>query len=321
MARVLLKTIKANNQSARVIEDCYNEYMDYCKSIGLRPATLTSKQRFYKYELLKKVKADDKITVINQKAVEGWINKFIDDGYKGNTYQTFVVKLKAFLTYCFTREYLEEFEVKIPRILLEKKEVYTESELEKLLKRPNLNTCVAGDYRSYMTVQFLMATGCRSTTLLNIKVCDLDFKNDNILFRHMKTYRQVTAPMSPTLKIELQEYISIFGLQEDDILFPKLDGKLMSYDTLHQNLVNYFKHCKVKMRGVNTFRNTFATMFIKNGGDIYRLKLLLNHSNIKTTERYVNLLPIDFKEDLLQYNPLETLKAGKKRSRVRFRSK
>jgi integrase/recombinase XerD len=319
VAKTRLKTIKVNNQSARVIEDCYKEYLEHCKSIGQRPATLTSKEKFYRYELLKRLKADDKISVINKKTVEGWINKLIDDGYKGGTYQTFVIKIKAFLTYCFTREYLEEFEVKIPNIILTKKEIYTESELNKLLKRPDLNTCVAGDYRSYITILFLMATGCRSTTLLNIRVRDLNFNKESILFAHMKTYRQVTAPMTTTLKIELQEYINIFNLQADDILFPKLDGTQMSYDTLHQNLVNYFKHCKVKMRGVNTFRNTFATMFIKNGGDIYRLKLLLNHSNIKTTERYVNLLPLEFKEDLLKYNPLETLQAKNKRSRVRLR--
>lgn len=319
VAKTRLKTLKVNNQSNRVLEDCYSEYMDYCKSIGQRAATLESKEKFYRYELLKRVKSNDKISIINQKTVEGWINKLIDDGYKGGTYQTFVIKLKAFLTYCFTREYLEEFEVKIPNTTLEKKEVYTESELKKLLKRPDLNTCVAGDYRSYVTILFLMATGCRSTTLLNIKVKDLNFSKGSILFSHMKTYRQVTAPMSTTLKVELQEYINIFDLKADDVLFPKLDGTPMSYDTLHQNLVNYFKHCKVKMRGVNTFRNTFATMFVKNGGDIYRLKLLLNHSNIKTTERYVNLLPLEFKEDLLQYNPLDTLQAGNKRSRIRLR--
>lgn len=319
VAKTRLKTIKVNNQSARVLEDCYKEYLEHCKSIGQRSATLTSKEKFYRYELLKRLKADDKISVINKKTVEGWINKLIDDGYKGGTYQTFVIKLKAFLTYCFTREYLEEFEVKIPNITLTKKEIYTESELNKLLKRPDLNTCVAGDYRSYITILFLMATGCRSTTLLNIRVRDLDFNKESMLFAHMKTYRQVIAPMTTTLKVELQEYINIFNLQADDILFPKLDGTQMSYDTLHQNLVNYFKHCKVKMRGVNTFRNTFATMFIKNGGDIYRLKLLLNHSNIKTTERYVNLLPLEFKEDLLKYNPLETLQAKNKRSRVRLR--
>ena len=90
--------------------------------------------------------------------------------------------------------------------------------------------------------------------------------------------------------------------------FLKLDRSQMSYDTLHQNLkLTILSIVMIKMHGVNTFRNTFATMFIKNGGDIYRLKLLLNHSTIKTTERYVNLLPLDFKEDLLQYNPLDNL--------------
>ena len=91
----------------------------------------------------------------------------------------------------------------------------------------------------------------------------------------MKTRRQVSIPMPKILRIKLLEYINNMSLKENDILFPKLDGTQMSYSTLHQNLVNYFKHCNVKMHGVNTFRNTFATMFIKNGGDIYRLKLLL----------------------------------------------
>ena len=321
MAKLRLKTLKINNNCTKTIEECYNEYMDYCKSIGLRKATLISKQRFYKYELIKRVSPTDEINIINQQSVEEWINSMIDNGYKGNTYQTFVIKLKAFLTYCFTREYLKEFEVKIPSIVLEKKEVYTEAELKKLLQKPDLRTCLVGDYRSFATVSFLIGTGCRSTTLLNVRVKDIDFEEDMILFAHMKTKRQANVPLSKSLKVVLKEYIENLNLNKEDILFPKLDGTQMSYDTLHQNLVNYFKHCKVKMRGINTFRNTFATMFIKNGGDIYRLKLLLNHSNIKTTERYVNLLPIDFKDDLLQYNPLDLLNENKKNNKISLKNK
>lgn len=321
MAKLRLKTLKINNNSSKIIEECYSEYMDYCKSIGFRQATLASKKRFYTYELLKYVDAKDEINAITHKKVEEWINYMIDYGYKGNTYQTFVIKLKAFLTYCFTREYLKEFEVKIPNIVLEKKEVYTEEELKKLLKKPDLETCLVGDYRSFATVSFLVGAGCRSTTLLNIRVKDIDFEKEMILFAHMKTKRQANVPLSKSLKVIVKEYIETMNLKGDDILFPKLDGTKMSYDTLHQNLVNYFKHCKVKMRGVNTFRNTFATMFIRNGGDIYRLKLLLNHSNIKTTERYVNLLPIDFKDDLLQYNPLDILNKNKKDEKMKIRKK
>lgn len=54
----------------------------------------------------------------------------IDYRYKGNTYQTFVIKLKAFLTYCFTREYLKEYEVKIPNVVLEKKKYIRKKNLK-----------------------------------------------------------------------------------------------------------------------------------------------------------------------------------------------
>ncbi len=205
MAKLRLKTLKINNNSSKTIEECYSEYMDYCKSIGLRPATLVSKKRFYKYELLKYINTQDEVNTITHKKVEEWINYMIDYGYKGNTYQTFVIKLKAFLTYCFTREYLKEFEVKIPAIVLEKKEVYTEEELKKLLKKPDLDTCLVGDYRSFVTVSFLVGAGCRSTTLLNVRIKDIDFEKEMILFAHMKTKRQANVPLSKSLKIILKE--------------------------------------------------------------------------------------------------------------------
>lgn len=130
-----------------------------------------------------------------------------DKGYKGNYYSTFVIKLRAFLTYCFNREYLEKSDVKIPSVLLEKKIVYTEAELDRLLNKPNLNTCLVGDYRSYVIVAFFISSGCRSETLLNVK--DIDFENERILFAHMKTKRQINMSLSKSLKNILQEYIPV----------------------------------------------------------------------------------------------------------------
>lgn len=190
----------------KTIKECYEEYMDYCKSIGQREGTLNSKEKFCKYELVIIVNLDDSINTITKDKIQKHINYMIDKGYKGNYYQTYVIKIRAFLTYCFTREYLEKFEVKIPNIILAKKEVYTEAEINKLLKKPNLNTCLVGNYRSWTTVNFLLGTGCRSTTLLNVKVKDIDFLNESILFRYMKTKNQVTVILSKTLKVVLREY-------------------------------------------------------------------------------------------------------------------
>lgn len=102
--------------------------MDYCKSIGQREGTLISKERFRRYQLSKIVNLDDNIRTSTKEKIQNHINNMISTGYKGNYYQTYVIKIRAFLTFCFTREYLEKFEVKIPNIILEKKEVYTEDE-------------------------------------------------------------------------------------------------------------------------------------------------------------------------------------------------
>lgn len=303
-------------QSMKTVEEIHKEYIDYCKAIGQRENTIKSKERFYRYELVRIIKHEDNINKLTKEVIDKHIIWMRNQGYKGNYYQTFVIKLKAFLRYCFTRNYILEFEVKIPNIDLEKKEVYTEKELNLLLKKPRLSSCLVGEYKSWITCNFLLATGARSETLLNVLVKDIDFENDSILFRHMKTRKQVNVPLSNTLKCVLREYIQTLGLTKDDLLFPKLNGSKMPYDTLHQNLTLYFNNRKVKMRGVNTFRNTFATLFIKNGGDIYRLKILMAHSNIKTTERYVNLLPLDFKDDLLAFNPLDVLNKENRKIKI-----
>lgn len=321
MARIKLRAFRDVKNYTRTVSDCYMEYMNYCKYRGQREGTIKSKESFYRYELPKMISVEESITKITENMVQAHVNSMIDRGLKGGAYSTFVVKLKAFLTYCFKKEYLKEFEIKIPNVVLEKKAIYTEKEIKMLLTKPNLDTCVIGDYRSYLMVAFFMGTGCRSETILNVRVKDINFEHQSILFRHMKTKRQETVPMSRFLKGELIEYISNMGIKNNDLLFPKLDGTQMSYDTLHQNLMNYFKHCNVKMHGVNTFRNTFATMFIKNGGDIYKLKVLLNHSTIKTTERYVNLLPLDFKEELLKHNPLDILNNRVKSTRMKLNRK
>jgi len=50
----------------------------------------------------------------------------------------------------------------------------------------------------------LLGTGCRSETLLNVRVKDINFELEYILLAHMKTKRQVDVPLSSSLKNMLQ---------------------------------------------------------------------------------------------------------------------
>lgn len=48
-----LKTMRADRNLKKTIRECYEEYMDYCKSIGQREGTLKSKERFKRYQITK----------------------------------------------------------------------------------------------------------------------------------------------------------------------------------------------------------------------------------------------------------------------------
>ena len=45
--------------------------------------------------------------------------------------------------------------------------------------------------------------------------------------------------------------------------------------------------------GWHRLRHTFATNYLRQGGDIVRLSMVLGHSQITTTQRYLHLLTED----------------------------
>ena len=57
----------------------------------------------------------------------------------------------------------------------------------------------------------------------------------------------------------------------------------------------YLMHRKLglPMFGWHRLRHTFATNYLRQGGDIVRLSMVLGHTQITTTQRYLHLLTED----------------------------
>ena len=72
---------------------------------------------------------------------------------------------------------------------------------------------------------------------------------------------------------------------------------------------NYATFCLMLATGLrfscHTIRHTFATNFLKNGGDIVSLQKVLGHSRIETTKLYINLSRNDIVEQMQKFNPLD----------------
>lgn len=80
---------------------------------------------------------------------------------------------------------------------------------------------------------------------------------------------------------------------------PNLFDEKLVEQKINFHLKAIAKICKIKKNiSMHVGRHTFATTFIRNKGDIYRLQKLLGHANIRHTVKYVHIVSEEFLDDI-----------------------
>lgn len=221
--------------------------------------------------------------------------------------------VRAFLYYCMRQNWLPRFDIQLIKADEKVKEPYTSEELRKLLAKPDVQTCRFSEYRDWVIVNFLLGTGCRVSTLIEVKIKDLDFSNNTVLFTHMKTRKQQVVPLSKSLCTVLFEYLGYRDGQPDDYLFISECNAQLTRNTLANSISRYNRARGVEKISLHLFRHTYAKLYIVAGGDAFRLQKLLGHSDLTMTKHYVALYADDLKDNYDKYNPLEQITAQERR--------
>lgn len=304
----------------KTFEEGYKEFINYCKIRNLRPATIKHYDGIVYYTIYSFMPKDTLIKDIKVKTVEDFI--LFCRGKKQNdvTVNTNLRALRAILYYFMKLGYMKEF--KISEIKIDKQiiETYTDAEIKLLLQKPNLNKCSFIEYRNYCICNFLLATGCRERTLVNIRIKDLDFENDLIKYFHTKNRKQQIVPMSNTLKKVLLEYLQFRKANnEEDFLFVNAYGNPLKTDLLSQGLCEYNRKRGVMKTGVHRWRHTFAKKWILSGGDIFRLQKMLGHSDLEVCKNYVEMFTEDLQKDFKEFNPLEQMVPQNSKNHIKLK--
>ena len=139
-------------------------------------------------------------------------------------------------------------------------------------------------------------SGLRVSEVANLKTSDFSYR-----LRKIKIYgkggkeRYVPFP-SYTHDLLLKYY----KLNKDRIIasggyiFPKAHRDSSSNHIHDETIKSFFYKIKKKYKlnkdmSFHTLRHSFATEFIKNGGDLWKLKDILGHSSINTTTVYLHM--------------------------------
>ena len=303
----MAEIITMREKNCITIKEGCEQFFRWCKLNGYSDYTI----EFYK-EIANNfsiyTSLEQPINNFNKTLFEDYIIFLQGKGIRSTTIYTYLRGLKRILNYFISKEWIEKFEIELPKMESPVKEIYTEDELRRLLKKPNIKKCRFTEYRNWVIINFLVGTGQRRNTITNIKIGDLDLANKLIVLKVMKNKKGVILPLTESLVLVLDEYLEYRGGKKDDYLFCSQEGSKISNDSLTNAIRKYNHRRGVEKSSIHLFRHTFAYYCMKNDMDIMKIQKLLCHAKIETTQNYLKQFGFsDLQKDYEKYNPLETI--------------
>ena len=243
-----------------------------------------------------------------------WICAMQNKGIRVASINHYITDIRVFLYWCMREGYLNRYSISLIKGQEPVMKFYTDDEVSALIKKPNKSELFS-QYRTWVCVCFMLATGARASTIINIKISDIDFTNHEIIYRHLKNRQVAIIPLSKSLEKVLNDYLSSWKREkEDGWLFCDASENQCTVSSLRQALENYCNRRGVKSKGLHAFRHTFARGYILAGGNSLKLQKLLTHSTLEMTKKYVQLFGEDLKKDYEQFSLLDTVSRGRKTS-------
>ena len=301
------------------VDEAFQNFIRKCKVRNLAETTISTYTVHYKiFEEYINGKS-----LVNEIKPETWENFILYIRKNRNcidlTINSYLRSIRTFFYYMMGMGYVESFKVNMLKTTKKIKETYSDEELRILLKKPNIKKCKFTEYRGWVVSNYLLATGNRISTALNVKIKDLDFENKLITLSKTKNRRAQIIPMSKALENVLSEYLLYRGGEPDDYLFCSVYGKKASVRAYETALTKYNRQRGVETVGLHRYRHTFAKNWILNGGDVFRLQKILGHSSLDIVKEYVEMFSSDLSRDFEEFNPLDNLQTAAGRKAIKMK--
>jgi len=141
-------------------------------------------------------------------------------------------------------------------------------------------------------IVFALNTGLRQDELLSLEWNRVNLLRKTILISQTKNNRPHTLPLnSIALNVLIQKHEGKVINLKNDIVFASQVGTKIGKRNLIRAFSQALEKSKIKDFTFHCLRHTFATRLAQNGVDIYKIAKLLNHKDLKNTQRYSHHCP------------------------------
>jgi len=172
--------------------------------------------------------------------------------------------------------------IKTPKIHRKFPPVLSKSEIKVLL-----DACL--NPKSRLLIEFMYSAGLRISECINLRMEDVDFKENLCIVRQGKGKKDRITLLSKDLAESLQNYYSRENISSGLIFFNK-QGRALSARNVQKIVSSAAKRAGIKKKVTpHKLRHSFATHLLEAGVSIRIIQELLGHSSLQTTQIYTRV--------------------------------
>lgn len=230
-----------------------------------------------------------KITV---EEIKTYIKYMQEIGKKPSTISRGLASIRSFYQYEVKNKTVKEDPtegVQSPKIEKRVPNVLTSNEVALLLEQPK-NIDLKGT-RDKAMLEFAYATGMRVTEIISLNIDDIDLGKGYATCRTGKKER--TVPIGNMSLKALKDYVQnarniIIKDESEKALFVNINGQRLTRQGFWK-IIKYYKEQAHIEKDItpHVLRHSFATHLLQNGADLKSIQTMLGHSDILSTQIYM----------------------------------
>ena len=245
---------------------------------------------------------------VSKEDVKAYLTYLKQIGKKPSTISRNLASIRSFYQFSIRNKKIKNDpteDVQSPKIEKRVPSVLTAQEVELLLEQPK-DVDLKGT-RDKAMLEFAYATGMRVTEIINLNIEDVNLAEEYVVCKVGSKQRNI--PLGSLSLKALKEYIEearpiLIKSEKEKALFVNVNGQRLTRQGFWK-IVKYYKEQAHITKDItpHVLRHSFATHLLQNGADLKAIQTMLGHSDISSTQVYMQFQDEGLKEIYKKAHP------------------
>ena len=238
---------------------------------------------------------------VTEEDIKEYIKELDEEGKKPSSISRCIASIRSFYQYALKHKKVKvdpTANIKSPKIEKRTPSVLTAKEVELLLNQPK-DVDLKGT-RDKAMLEFAYATGMRVTEIISLNIEDVNLEEGYVVCKTGSKQRNI--PLGQMSLKALKEYIEeardvLIKDESEQALFVNINGTRLTRQGFWK-IIKYYKEQAHITKDItpHVLRHSFATHLLQNGADLKAIQTMLGHSDISSTQVYMQFQKENLKD-------------------------